>query len=308
MDVIDGYFTVVMDFNDANAFNGAVRWLEVGVRLGNQNDPNGYTPLSPRQRITPAPYALRAESVSAPLELVASAPAGTAVLGVSSTGDGVAIGTQGKNGDIGMLGMSGVAVAGIAGSGGLAGSFDGNVNVSGTIDVDGDVIADGNVGIGTSFPSEKLTVNGGLNVDFGVLYVDDYWNRVGIGTTSVSTSGEAGLDVEGNILAKDAGNKRVAIYPLSSFGEVAMYGSNGYLNVLLSSSAAGGSDSGYAAVYDSYGLQQAGMAVDRDGDGIVWGDKKSFRIPNTALHSCSCFQSIALLKYTFVIAALTFSF
>jgi hypothetical protein len=60
MDVIDGYFTVELDFNDANAFNGDARWLEIGIRPGDQNDPNAYTELSPRQEITPTPYALHA--------------------------------------------------------------------------------------------------------------------------------------------------------------------------------------------------------------------------------------------------------
>ncbi len=58
VDVIDGYFTVELDFNDANAFNGDARWLEIGVRPGEMNDPNGYTPLSPLQEVTPTPYAL----------------------------------------------------------------------------------------------------------------------------------------------------------------------------------------------------------------------------------------------------------
>jgi hypothetical protein len=131
VDVIDGYFTVVLDFNDANAFNGDARWVEIGVRPGVENDPCVYTPLVPRQEVTPVPYALRAESVSAPLELVASAPAGTAVLGVMNTGDGaVAIGAQGKNGDIGALGTPDAGVTGL-GITGLAGYFSGDVWVTG---------------------------------------------------------------------------------------------------------------------------------------------------------------------------------
>jgi hypothetical protein len=131
VDVIDGYFTVELDFNDVNSFNGDVRWLEIGVRPGAENDPCGYTPLVPRLEVTPVPYALRAESVSVPLALVASAPAGTAVLGVMNTGDGaVAIGAQGKNGDIGALGTPDAGVTGL-GITGLAGYFSGDVWVTG---------------------------------------------------------------------------------------------------------------------------------------------------------------------------------
>ncbi len=56
VDVIDGYFTVELDFG--SVFNGNERWLEIGVRPGEQNDPNAYTVLLPRQEVTPAPYAL----------------------------------------------------------------------------------------------------------------------------------------------------------------------------------------------------------------------------------------------------------
>lgn len=62
VDVLDGYFTVELDFN--NVFDGNNRWLEIGVRPGDRNDPNTYTNLSPKQKITPAPYALYAKTAS----------------------------------------------------------------------------------------------------------------------------------------------------------------------------------------------------------------------------------------------------
>jgi hypothetical protein len=58
--VIDGLFKLDLDFG-SNVFTGPARWLEIGVR------PAGggvYTTLSPRQRVTPAPYAIHAGSVS----------------------------------------------------------------------------------------------------------------------------------------------------------------------------------------------------------------------------------------------------
>jgi hypothetical protein len=222
VDVIDGYFTVALDFNDANAFNGDARWLEISVRPGEMNDPNGYTPLSPLQEVTPAPYALRAESVSAPLELVASAAGGTAVLGVGSTGDGVAIGAQGKNGDIGMLGMSGVAVAGIAGSGGLAGSFTGDVDVTGNMDVDGSAIVDGNVGIGTTSPGAKLEVNGQVKITGGSPGAAKVLTSDASGLASWQTPAAGGdnlgnhiatqnIELNGHWLSGDGGNEGVYV-------------------------------------------------------------------------------------------------
>ncbi len=56
IDVTDGYFTVKLDFG--SVFDGNERWLEIGVRPGNMNDPNGYTALIPRQEITATPYTI----------------------------------------------------------------------------------------------------------------------------------------------------------------------------------------------------------------------------------------------------------
>jgi hypothetical protein len=60
VDVIDGSFVVELDFR--NVFDGNDRWLQIGVRAGELNDPNAYTVLSSRQEITPTPYALYAKT------------------------------------------------------------------------------------------------------------------------------------------------------------------------------------------------------------------------------------------------------
>lgn len=59
LDVIDGYFTVLLDFGD-KAFTGNARWLEVGVRPGDSSE--RHTILSPRHEVTPTPYAIYAEN------------------------------------------------------------------------------------------------------------------------------------------------------------------------------------------------------------------------------------------------------
>ena len=131
--VYEGYFTVDLDFvDDPNVFNGETRWLQIGVRPG--GDSGSFTPLNPRQELTPTPYAQHAKSVSAPLLLVEEAPPGTAVLGVGSTGEGVAIGASSKNGDIGMLGKNGSAVVGISPTG-YAGFFDGKGQFNGHVGI-----------------------------------------------------------------------------------------------------------------------------------------------------------------------------
>jgi hypothetical protein len=52
---MNGLFTVVIDFG-GGAFNGAARWLEIGVRCPAGS--GSYTTLSPRQALRAAPYAL----------------------------------------------------------------------------------------------------------------------------------------------------------------------------------------------------------------------------------------------------------
>jgi hypothetical protein len=60
LDVIDGYFTVELDFGVA--FKGDARWLEIDVRPGASIDGNDFVTLIPRQEVTPTPYALYAQS------------------------------------------------------------------------------------------------------------------------------------------------------------------------------------------------------------------------------------------------------
>ena len=65
--VANGLFTVALDFGDG-IFTGSPRWLDVAVRT---NGGGAFTPLSPRQPLTPSPYAIFAAS---------AASAGTSVL------------------------------------------------------------------------------------------------------------------------------------------------------------------------------------------------------------------------------------
>lgn len=58
--VSDGFFTIPLDFG-VGAFGGGERWLQVNVRPGSSS--GAYTPLSPRQKIAPAPYALAMPNV-----------------------------------------------------------------------------------------------------------------------------------------------------------------------------------------------------------------------------------------------------
>lgn len=56
--VTEGRFTVSLDFG--GVFTGDARWLEIAVQTAGGS---GYTTLSPRQELTPTPYAIHASSV-----------------------------------------------------------------------------------------------------------------------------------------------------------------------------------------------------------------------------------------------------
>jgi len=58
VNVIDGYFTVELDFG--NVFTGELLWLEIAVREGDST--GDFMTLSPRQKITAVPYAMTANT------------------------------------------------------------------------------------------------------------------------------------------------------------------------------------------------------------------------------------------------------
>lgn len=62
VNVIDGYFRVGIDFS-SDVFDGNARWLEILVRPGDSNDLSDFVALSPRQEITPVPYALQTRGI-----------------------------------------------------------------------------------------------------------------------------------------------------------------------------------------------------------------------------------------------------
>ena len=99
VDVMDGYFTVVLDFG-SGVFDGEACWLEIGVRPSGTTDP--LTTLTPRQKVTPTPYALYAASgpgVAVPLSLSGSSPAPI----ISGTNFGAGTGVYGEAADTGNI-------------------------------------------------------------------------------------------------------------------------------------------------------------------------------------------------------------
>ncbi|MGO8931687.1 MAG: tail fiber domain-containing protein [Limisphaerales bacterium] len=59
--ISNGLFTIVLDFG-SGIFDGTSYWLEIGVRT---NGDSSFTTLSPRQTLTPTPYAIYAQGADA---------------------------------------------------------------------------------------------------------------------------------------------------------------------------------------------------------------------------------------------------
>ena len=153
VNVANGLFTVDLDFG-TTAFTGDARWMEIAVRPGAST--STHTVLSPRQTVSPAPYALYAKAAggfAVPLAASGSsegAPGSTTgLLTVTQSGTGVAIagnrtttdgavypavlGTN-SGGGAGVQGesthASGVGVQGFAiGATGIGGYFSGPTGV-----------------------------------------------------------------------------------------------------------------------------------------------------------------------------------
>ena len=145
--VVNGLFNVTLDFG--NQFSGAAQFMEIAVRT---NNTGGFFTLSPRQALTPAPYAITASNLTGVLP-----PSG-----LSGTYSGaVNLNNQANSfsGDAG--GLTNLGAGSLVGtvpdarlSANVALRSGGN-NFSGN-----QTVANGSVGIGTTSPNRPLAIRG----------------------------------------------------------------------------------------------------------------------------------------------------
>ena len=173
--ITDGSFLVTLDFG--TAFTGSPLWLEIDVRT---NGPGPFTTLSPRQALTPVPYALFAPNAgsatsvapnsvtvagiqNAAITALKIAP-GQVVKSLNGLADNVAL-AAGPNVSLATNANTlTISAAGGTASGGW--STSGNAGTSptanflGTTDGQPLVLKAGGVGVNTNNPQTALHVNG----------------------------------------------------------------------------------------------------------------------------------------------------
>jgi hypothetical protein len=142
--VSNGLFTVTMDFG-AGVFDGSQRWLEIAVST---NGADAFDTVSPRQEITPAPYAIRAQTAGM-ADTAADVSAGSVVKSLNLLKDDVTL-QAGANITITPNGNSLTIDAATGGGSSIWSLLNNNAYYN-----------SGNVGIGTSVPHHRLGLSGG---------------------------------------------------------------------------------------------------------------------------------------------------
>ncbi|HTQ49612.1 MAG TPA: hypothetical protein VMJ12_02795 [Candidatus Acidoferrales bacterium] len=274
--VSNGLFAVTLDFG--SQFPGASRWLEIATRT---NGVAGFVTLSPRQKLTPTPYAITASNLSGTLP--ASQLAGsvgntqlansaiTVNAGTGLTGGGtVALGdsiTLNNTGVTSLAGGGGVTVSAASGAVTL-GSTATSANTPNTI-----VSRDGS----GNFAAGSVTLAGALNLPATtdtvysgsavLLHADSYEENFfagqGAGNWPVTT-GQANTAVGVNALKNDTnGGDNSALgdgalsgdisgYADTAVGAAAMSGNtNGNDNTAIGVFALGGFSSGNSGSYNT---------------------------------------------------------
>jgi hypothetical protein len=208
VEVSDGYFTVDLDFG-SEVFDGNAVWLQIGVRPGEVNDPNGYTMLSLRQRVMPTPYALGVRGVYVDgrenVGLGTTSPTGKLHV------DGGQAGLGADGGDIMIEGQKGGDGGGLSGDDGGDGGniilLPGEGGEPRGFGVPG---RDGSVGIGTDRPAAKLDVRGDISVDDKIKAYDSGGLTLatddGVARLAVADSGNVGIGTTNPIWELEVAN------------------------------------------------------------------------------------------------------
>jgi len=194
VDIIDGYFTVELDFG-SDVFDGNSVWLDIGVRPGDVND--AYTVLYPRHQITAVPYALQTRGIfvgsSGTVGIGTNTPDRNLDIRHSNTGGGIEIDRSSSNIWSGLIYENDKEEKWFVGVKPDSNNLLFKSDISGiSMLIENET---GNVGIGIGTPDAPLSVVGGnwdLSSTEGDFKIGDAKYRLKIGA---ATSGVGAGDV-----------------------------------------------------------------------------------------------------------------
>ena len=279
--VTAGLFTVKLDFG--NQFPGAARFLQIGVR---PHATGGYSVLTPRQPLTPAPYSVTAQALVLPFSETASTGLTAFEVINSSTGNGIH-----GSGDNGVFGESpnanGNGVYGICDNGSVAygvwGESSTGYGVVGTNTTSGNEAR-----LGTANEGIRATTNGQFVPSTGVYGTNTFYGNYGeLGTTGEGVFGWGNNNSIGVNGQTDAGTG------VNGLGYNGVWGTSNSLN---GNGVKGECDNGTNA-YGVWGLSSTGWAGTFSGNAQATGNffaaAKFFRIDHPVdpenkylIHSC----------------------
>lgn len=257
VNVVNGLFTVLIDFG-AGPFTGDARWLETAVQCAGDA---GFTPLTPRQPLTVAPYALSLRpgaviSGTGSSGLVVNTPNGNAII-ANGKANGYATvygGDTSPSGGYGVYGSSGngIGVEGVSSArAGVLGityylngsGVEGNATGSNAAGVYGvNTIGPGVWGRGTSGgsgvfgESAGYAVYGASSGGFGVYGTSSNGGVVGVAYVGVQGNANGTTDSQG--VRGDNGGSNTNGYAGLFNGRVSVFGNLTVFGTLAKSAGA----------------------------------------------------------------------
>ncbi len=239
--ITNGLFTAWLAFG-ANAFNGQERWLSISVRT---NGSVSYSPLTPRQLVTPAPYAIHSGSAT-----VASGLTGS----VTVPGTITALGFVGNGAGLTNLGTSSVRLNSLAAADGTPANA---------------VFVDdaGRVGMGTTQPSVRLSLGSDVGVEKLAVADGPPGRTTGFGVTNNLFRFHLGDKANWFSFFIDASAPN-PLLTLSKAGQIENFDNSGNKRVEIGGTA-NNSRHGSVSVHDSSGIARASMSVDAAGKGRI---------------------------------------
>jgi len=155
----NGQFTVILDFG-TNVFTGADRWLEIAARTNGAA--GGYTGLSPRQHITPVPYAIEAATAGGVSGVIPDAQLSANIARLNGTnvftGPVTAPSFSGNGSSLGGVAPASGSTNYVAKTGDtMTGTL--NLPANGLVaGINQLVLVNGEIGIGTALPTSQLDI------------------------------------------------------------------------------------------------------------------------------------------------------